>query len=758
MKLSVTQKFVGILVAMLLSCSAVIYFVATHNYSKTLTNVLHSTITSAQGNLEEIINAKRQDTKQTAKIGAQYSGLAEALATNDHATVQKIAQTIMQQTGYSILTITDAKGQVIARAHTNSVGDNISNQEIIVQALRGNSFCDLVVGAKAVSMRASSPIMYDNTVVGTFSLGDSLSNPSYIDWLASLLNVRVTFFKDDTRLMTTIKDKQGNRIINSKLNNPHIENQVLNQGKTYFGQSTIMGEKYLAAYWPARDHGKKIIGMWFIGQPIHDVLQAENTAQYYTLISASITLCIALILAIIIGLRFTAPINKIAQYAQKVANNEENTSLHIHSKDEFGILAESLKSMVEKLKEQSFWYSSVLNALPINVSVTDMDKNWLFVNTAGLAGSGKKLEDILGLPCHTRGGNLCNTPDCGITRLEQGQAEAINTMPNGTVMQMRLSYLHNSHGAKIGHVEVGLNITEQEKIKKEAAIATENMRLALIQQIESVVLTLDEAAQHLFDSVSSAEEDARNTASHMLDVTAAIGEMENTIHEVAKNASQAAMGASNTQSQAQDGQHIVQLIVNDILGVQNSSNNLKVDMEKLSEHANSIGAILNIIRDIADQTNLLALNAAIEAARAGEAGRGFAVVADEVRKLAEKTMDATKEVETAIHIIQERTVESSKTMDTTVKAVHKATEEVQTAGNTLNDIVSLSMTTADEVSVIATAAEEQAATTGNISRTVTDSNELAQKLATSMEETSHTVRKVSSQAGMLRDILADMKK
>ncbi len=757
MKLSVTQKLVSILIILLLVSSGTIYFVATHNYSQTLKDLLYENIVSQQKNFSAIIDAKLTDTKNTAELGAQYKGFAAAVRTNDTATLQKIASYIMNQSSVSIVTITDVEGRVLLRGHIDKKGDNIFDQEAVSQASRGISTTGLVHGVAATSMRATVPIKDGNTIVGTFSMGDSLSDPDFLDWLAGLLQSRVTFFLKDTRLMTTITDKQGQRIIGTKLNNPTIENTVLNQGQIYFGNSTIMGEQYLAAYWPAKDHEGDIIGMWFLGLPVTDVYKAEEQAHWYTISSAIVVMGIMLIIAIITGYRFTRPINKIANYAQKVVAGKPESSLSITTQDEFGFLANTLKNMVKKLNEQTHWYTSILNALPINVSVTDMDRKWLFVNTPGLQGSGKTLEEVLGQPCHTRGGNLCNTPDCGIDRLERGQAEAVNTMPNGTVMRMLLSYLHDKNGQKIGHVEVGLNITEQERIKEEAAIATENMRQALIEQLESVVHTLDDAAQLLFGSVHDAEGDARNTANHMMNVTVAIEEMESTIRDVAQNASQAASGASNTQNQAQEGHTMVQHIVTDILSVRDSSNNLKNDMEKLSEHAHSIGAILNIIRDIADQTNLLALNAAIEAARAGEAGRGFAVVADEVRKLAEKTMDATKEVEHAIHIIQERTVESGHTMEATVGAVHKATQEVHNAGNALQDIVSLSMSTAEEISIIATAAEEQAATSSAISRTVADSNALAQKLASDMEETALTVKKVSSQAGMLRDILENMK-
>ncbi len=757
MKLSVVQKLVCILVVLLFVSCGTIYFVATYNYSATLTKTLHKNIEMAQRNFAAITEAKKREIQSAARLSAQYTGLAAAVMAKKNIQVKSLAQKIMQDTSATIITITDASGTVLARGHADTHEDNISHQKTVTQALRGGDAVGVVTGAESISMRASTPIMHNGVLVGTLSLGDSLAIPKYIDALADMLNVRATYFEGDTRLMTTIKNAQGQRIIGTRLNNPLIEKQVLTQGRVYYGESTIIGEKYLAAYWPARSYSGEIVGMWFIGLPVTDALSAEYNANMITIFSTSGVMLVMLLIAIMVGIRFTRPIHKIANYASKIAQNEEGATLNITSQDEFGVLATTLQGMVQKLKEQAHWYTTILNALPVNVSVTDMDKKWIFLNDAARKGLGKSLDELVGTPCHHRGGSLCSTADCGIMRLEQGEPESISVMPNGDIMRMRLSYLLNCAGEKVAHVKVGTDITEREKMRQETALATQEMRRTLVEQIESVVMRLDGAAQQLFASVNAAEDDAKNTASHMSTVATAIGAMEESIYDVAKNASHAASDASSAQGQAQEGHKKVQFIVNEIVSVQASANDLKEDMEKLSAHAHSIGAILNIIRDIADQTNLLALNAAIEAARAGEAGRGFAVVADEVRKLAEKSMDATKEVESAIRIIQERTLESSNTMDSTVDAVRRATQEVHVAGDALNSIVALSMSTADEISAIATAAEEQAATTGDINRTVSDSNKLAQQLAISMDSAAHTVKEVSDQSSTLREILESMK-
>ena len=151
-----------------------------------------------------------------------------------------------------------------------------------------------------------------------------------------------------------------------------------------------------------------------------------------------------------------------------------------------------------------------------------------------------------------------------------------------------------------------------------------------------------------------------------------------------------------------------------------------------------------MIASIAEQTNLLALNAAIEAARAGEAGKGFAVVADEVRKLAEKTMQATREVEAAIQAIQVASRENIQGMEETANVVHRSTELANVAGESLRAIVNVAISNADQVNSIASASEEQSATSEQIGNSSDEINRIAMETAQSMRESAHAVNELAS--------------
>ena len=189
---------------------------------------------------------------------------------------------------------------------------------------------------------------------------------------------------------------------------------------------------------------------------------------------------------------------------------------------------------------------------------------------------------------------------------------------------------------------------EAENAHRQADAAKAEGMLQAAHELEGVVEVITSASEELSAQIEESSRGSEEQSHRVSETATAMEEMNATVLEVAKNAFQAAETADKAKHKAEEGSSIVKQAISGIAGVQRQALDMKTDMTTLGQQAQGIGQIMSVISDIADQTNLLALNAAIEAARAGEAGRGFAVVADEVRKLAEKTMTATKEVGDAI--------------------------------------------------------------------------------------------------------------
>lgn len=293
---------------------------------------------------------------------------------------------------------------------------------------------------------------------------------------------------------------------------------------------------------------------------------------------------------------------------------------------------------------------------------------------------------------------------------------------------------------------------------KEKAETSEQAILVAAEQVDHVVNRLSAATEQLSAQLVQSSRSTDMQRDQLAQSATAMEEMNSTVLEVAKNAGVAAEGSDRAKDKAGQGAQVVQESVRSINEVQTETETLRKKMEELGHQAEAIGTIMTVISDIADQTNLLALNAAIEAARAGEAGRGFAVVADEVRKLAEKTMQATTEVGSAVGGIQTGTRQSITAVEHTVENLSATTALVQKSGEALDEIVAEVTSTAFQVSSIAAAAEQQSAASEEISHSLDEINRMADEGANAMQQSAQAVSELAQQTQELQTLVAELRK
>lgn len=239
-------------------------------------------------------------------------------------------------------------------------------------------------------------------------------------------------------------------------------------------------------------------------------------------------------------------------------------------------------------------------------------------------------------------------------------------------------------------------------------------------------------------------------------VSTAMEEMNIASVEVASNSAGAAKSAENARMLAGTGSEKVREALSAITAMQRKVLDLRDTMAELGHRAEAIGRIMDVINDIADQTNLLALNAAIEAARAGEAGRGFAVVADEVRKLAEKTMGATKEVGDAVQAMQSQARTSISGVEEVGRQMEATADVAEGAGGAMGKIVGVVEQTSMQVGAIATAAEQQAAGLESINEAVSEISRVAGDTAESMHQCTRSLQGIGSRMEELDTIVQSL--
>ena len=290
--------------------------------------------------------------------------------------------------------------------------------------------------------------------------------------------------------------------------------------------------------------------------------------------------------------------------------------------------------------------------------------------------------------------------------------------------------------------------------------AQRKMRKGLVELITQFKLTAEQVASAATEIASAAEQSASGAGeqeSQAGEVSSSIEQMAATIVESSQNASSATESARNAAEVAGEGGHIVQQTIEGMQAIAESVKASSATIAELGKRSDEIGEIIGVLDDIADQTNLLALNAAIEAARAGEQGRGFAVVADEVRKLAERTTKATAEIAGMIKGIQEDTSGAVASMEEGTTQVEAGMELAVKAGDSLTSIVSVVSEVQKMIEQIATASDEQSAAAEQISGNVGNIASVSKQSAESAEQMAATAEQLNRQTDNLNELVSRFK-
>ena len=283
----------------------------------------------------------------------------------------------------------------------------------------------------------------------------------------------------------------------------------------------------------------------------------------------------------------------------------------------------------------------------------------------------------------------------------------------------------------------------------------DNLRAAS-NKLEDAVRRVMRSAGDLSSQMERISEGADLQGQRMEETARAMEEMNLAIADISRSSSDASVSVENAKEAARHSAQDAKEVLSAIAQVNAATTTLKSNIATLGEQAKSIDRIIGVINDIADQTNLLALNAAIEAARAGEAGRGFAVVADEVRKLAEKTMGATKEVGDSIKSIQEAIHQNVAHMESAADRAEQASGLAERSGQSAKEIMRHSENNSGMIASIATASEEQSATSTHIHKAVDEVREVASGIADGIHDCTRAVLELSDLSKELTVLVTDL--
>jgi methyl-accepting chemotaxis protein len=540
----------------------------------------------------------------------------------------------------------------------------------------------------------------------------------------------------------------------------------------------------------------------------------ESYNSEFTLMSiiGAISVLIAILMAIFVTRGITKPIGKAVEAAENIAKGNVNVDLETNSKDETGTLINAMKTMAQniaklvkemnrvahdategKLDSRGFdrdfqgeyqnivrGFNSTLDAVtgPLNVAAEYIDR----ISKGDIP---PKITDEYKGDFNEIKNNLNTCIDA--VQLLINDALMLAKAAEDGKLDTRADA--SRHQGDFRRIVDGVNKTLDyviEPIKEAsevlAVMATGDLTIRMIGNYKGDLAKLKNDLNMLGDSLSElirqVNEAVQNTASSAMqisstaeglaaatqeqsaqadDVATAVEEMSRTITENAMSANKTAEVAKENGRIAKEGGQVVTLTVNKMRDIAKVVKNSAENIQKLGESSKQIGEIISVIDDIADQTNLLALNAAIEAARAGEQGRGFAVVADEVRKLAERTTEATKQIAVMIKGIQSETEAAVNAMNKGNEEVNSGIELADKAGQSLQQILVSTQEVIDMINQIAAASEEQSATSEEISKNVTSISKVTAESAQHVEEVAHTADDLAKMTNQLAELMRQFK-
>ncbi|TVM32768.1 chemotaxis protein [Oceanidesulfovibrio marinus] len=641
---------------------------------------------------------------------------------------------------------------------SDAAGSAIPADDPIAKALlAGETYSGIVQEPDGWYQSAYMPLKdFSERIIGAIAVGREVVTPEFRRIIAAQKiggKGHGFIFTEDGALVSH-PTRQGQNLADE----PYWkEFQATRDGLVEFEQDGVPMAAYLKYFEPWRM-------TYAFAMPISDM--AHGLDEKLTLIG-SVLAVVAIVLVVVVILLVvriaTRPLRELSDYTKAVSDGHYDAEIEYEANDVIARTISSTQDMVSDLKAKLGFAQGVLGGVTLPAAVVDKDGAVTWAN--------RQMLDMLkksGNPEDYAGQSFGDMVFGDGSRRTLSHRAMDEGRQMHDVMELDLPALgmrtvdvtttpfRDMDGNLLGTLTVWYDLTDitQQRLR----IEEQNKTIAeAAKRADGIAEELNQAAMTLSSRAEVARNGADRQRSRSSENSLSMERMNESVVLIAQSASNASLTAEDAKSHAQNGANLVSRVAEVFQTLKAHSGELEQSHTELSTLAHNVGSIISVIQDIADQTNLLALNAAIEAARAGEAGRGFAVVADEVRKLAEKTMNATSDVGRVITDIQNGTKRNSEATEVAINSVVESGSLVDESRSSLEAIVAMSEETAGQIQAIATTAEEQSSVSDAVNQATSEIETISADVANAMDESTQAIQELTDLSGQLKTLIATMR-